>query len=75
MAREYRRTFESRGSLRDVYSEFSDRLRAEGYGQITVRYGKNEAQGVFGRSGGQQKNAVLELRQKGRVFEVKIQRK
>ena len=71
----YRSVFESRGSLRDIYTEFSDRLRAEGHGQITVRWGKNDVYGVFGRDAGPQRNAILEIRQRGRTFEVKLIRK
>ncbi|WP_034387159.1 DUF4384 domain-containing protein [Deinococcus sp. YIM 77859] len=69
---EWRTEVERRGSLAEVYGEYAARLRAEGYTQTGVKQAGNHIRGEF-RQGS--RRATLEVKQKGKRFEVKLSRR
>jgi len=70
--REWKTSFERRGSLSSAYAEYAARLRAEGYTQVSSKAAGNHVRGEF-RKG--DSRATLEVKQKGSRFEVKLSRR
>ena len=70
--REWEAVVERGGSLSEVYAEFAARVRAEGYTQASARQTGNHIRGEF-RKG--EARATLEVKQKGKRFEVKFSRR
>lgn len=60
------------GSLSSLYADYAARLRAEGYTQTSSRQTGNHIRGEFRRG---DSRATLEVKQKGRHFEVKLTRR
>ncbi|SMB91024.1 DUF4384 domain-containing protein [Deinococcus hopiensis] len=70
--REWQTTVERSGNLGEVYAEFAARVRAEGYSQVSMRQTGNHIRGEF-RKG--TSSATLEVKQKGKRFEVQLNRR
>lgn len=60
------------GSLSSLYADYAARLRAEGYTQTSLRQTGNHIRGEFRRG---DSRATLEVKQKGKRFEVKLTRR
>ncbi|MBI0446107.1 DUF4384 domain-containing protein [Deinococcus sp. DB0503] len=60
------------GSLSSLYADYAARLRAEGYTQTSSRQTGNHIRGEFRRG---DSRATLEVKQKGKRFEVKLTRR
>ncbi|MEW6420940.1 MAG: DUF4384 domain-containing protein [Deinococcota bacterium] len=60
------------GSLNNLYADYAARLRAEGYTEVSARQTGNHIRGEFRRG---DSRATLEIKQKGKRFEVKITRR
>nr|WP_184029976.1 DUF4384 domain-containing protein [Deinococcus budaensis] len=70
--REWRTTVERQGSLSSTYAEYAARLKAEGYSQVGSKQAGNHIRGEFRKGEGR---ATLEVKQKGRRFEVTLSRR
>ncbi|MEF2278641.1 DUF4384 domain-containing protein [Deinococcus sp. YIM 134068] len=69
--RDWQTSFQRRASVDDVYAEYAERLRAEGYRQVDVRQNNRRIVGEFRRG---QERVELNVRQRGDRFEVQISR-